>query len=816
MQISMPVALDEAAPHVTHVNARVQIRAEGDAVVVVVGGVPVAHYCIGDEAGESHARVTLWLSGAASPSELARAFGCARQSVYREKQRFAEGGVAALVHAKSGPKGPVKLRGASERQLLTLARQGVPNTQIATRLGLTESGIRAALKRLGFVRASPSQLAMVGPNTPEPAAGAAPATQDSAPATQDSAPGAELPSPRLTTETPDTLLAVVATSVADALTLDEVVVLQDAAERVLAASLDSVSLDAAPAASASERPAELVAVHGDERAWDRSADRLLAQLGLIDDAPPQFGACKGVRGAGVLLAVPALVSTGLFEIVPRLYRSIGPAFYGVRTVFVALALLALLRVKRPERLRHRSPVDLGRVLGLDRAPEGKTLRGKIARLADQQQSELLQRELAVRKMASDGEALGFLYVDGHVRVYNGKHDLPKAYVTRMRISMPATVDHWVNDQNGEPVFVVTATPTSSTAHELPGVLAEIRKVIGDRRLPVVFDRGGWSPKLFAQMVVDGFDFVTYRKGHGVRKLPRSAFVEHAAILDGREVKYLLAERELRLLSGKKERLPVREIVQLSEDGKHQTSIVTSLRGVPPAQVAYRMFERWRQENFFKYMGEEFALDALVQYGVEEADAARMVPNPKRKKKERECERIRHEVEQLERQLGAAAADNEETRRPTMRGFKIANGDIGKALRAKRDELERLRGEAHELPARVTAGEAANGGRVVRLRTESKRLTDVLKMVAYRAESMLAQMIRPHYSRAEDEGRKLIVSAIDLAGDLDVAEGELRITLEPAASPNRTRAIAALCLQLNETDTVYPGTTLRLRYAIREA
>jgi hypothetical protein len=90
------------------------------------------------------------------------------------------------------------------------------------------------------------------------------------------------------------------------------------------------------------------------------------------------------------------------------------------------------------------------------------------------------------------------------------------------------------------------------------------------------------------------------------------------------------------------------------------------------------------------------------------------------------------------------------------------------------------------------------------------------MVAYRAESMLAQMIRPHYSRAEDEGRKLIVSAIDLAGDLDVAEGELRITLEPAASPNRTRAIAALCLQLNETDTVYPGTTLRLRYAIREA
>ncbi|MCC6647898.1 MAG: helix-turn-helix domain-containing protein [Polyangiaceae bacterium] len=805
MQLAIPETDSAVRSSVVHVNAHVQLRSEDDAVVVVLGGIPVAHFCSSDEAGRSHAMLMLEASGAAKRTELARAFGCARQTIYRQKRRFDEGGVAALVHAKRGPKSPRKLKGAVAKLLLKLAGQGVPKRQIATRLGVTEGAIRLALKRSGF-KAKPAEQESLGvvPPTAETSVPAAAPQQEALPVSS-------LPAPEIAVEPTE---AVATSAAQEGAPVDDAFALVVAAEKVLAASLE-VAMPATAAGDADAEPKTVAAIHGGEAAWDRSTDRALAQLGLLDDASPQFGTCVGVRGAGVLLAIPALESTGLFELVPRLYRGIGPAFYGLRTVFVAMALLALLRVKRPERLRHRSPIDLGRVLGLDRAPEVKTLRRKIALLASQQQSEVLQRELARRKAASESEAFGCLYVDGHVRVYNGKNEIPKAWVTRMRISMSATVDHWVNDQKGEPVFVVTATPTSSTAHELPGVLAEIRKVVGERRVTVIFDRGGWSPRLFAQMNALGFDFVTYRKGHGVRKLPRTAFREETAVLDGREVKYLLADRPLRLRISKTEGLTIREIVQLSEDGKHQTSIVTSVKEAPAAEVAYRMFERWRQENFFKYMGEEFALDGLVQHGVEEADAERMVPNPKRKEKERELARIVREVEQLERRLGAAAADNEEARRPTMRGFKIANGELGTALRAKREAAERLRAEAHAIRARVTAKEAADGRPVVRLKVEAKRLTDVMKMLAYRAESSLVQLLRPHYSRVEDEGRKLVLSAIELAGDLAVVGGELRVTLEPAASPNRTKAIAALCAELNTTATVYPGTNLRLRYAIRE-
>lgn len=151
----------------------------------------------------------------------------------------------------------------------------------------------------------------------------------------------------------------------------------------------------------------------------------------------------------------------------------------------------------------------------------------------------------------------------------------------------------------------------------------------------------------------------------------------------------------------------------------------------------------------------------------------------------------------------------------MRGFKIANGKTGKALRAARERLARLREEARSIPKRVTAAQAAKGEPVIRLRTEAKRLTDAVKAVAYQAESALVRLLRPHhYRRIEDEGRKLIASAFELAGDFEVTSDELRVTLEPAASPNRTRAIATLCAEINQTETCYPGTTLRLRFAIR--
>ena len=163
----------------------------------------------------------------------------------------------------------------------------------------------------------------------------------------------------------------------------------------------------------------------------------------------------------------------------------------------------------------------------------------------------------------------------------------------MRLSVPATSDYWVNDMTGDPLFVVTAEANAGMVKMLPLVLEEVRTLVGERRLTVVFDRGGYSPALFQKLIANGFDILTYRKGR-FPPVPKSLFHQHRVSLDGRKVVSTLADQGIRFLKGT---LRLRQVTRLAKDG-HQTPILTSRRDLPAVQVAYRMFERWRQENFF--------------------------------------------------------------------------------------------------------------------------------------------------------------------------------------------------------------------------
>jgi transposase len=573
-------------------------------------------------------------------------------------------------------------------------------------------------------------------------------------------------------------------------------------------------LDEVPAAnpnlsafrSAAQEP---LAVTLDRDPANRVFDRFMAYLGLLDDAPPLFRSGTRVPGAGVLLAVPGLVQSGVFQCARDIYGSIGPAFYGLRTSILALLLMALLRIKRPEGLKEHPPEDLGRILGLDRAPEVKTLRRKLSRLAALGQAVEFGRALTERRVALRGAALGFLYVDGHVRVYHGRHKLPKTHVARMRLSMPATSDYWVNDMAGDPLFVVTAEANAGLVKMLPVVLGEVRSLVGERRVTVVFDRGGYSPKLFEKLIADGFDILTYRKGR-FRRVPRKRFQEHRAILDGREITYKLADQGVLLL---KRNLRLRQVTRLSEDG-HQTPILTSRRDLSALEVAFRMFERWRQENFFKYLREEYALDALLDYEVVPDNPTREVPNPARAAINTKLKETRAELSRLQVEYGVEALENIERVHPTMRGFKIAKGKLRQAISTARKRIAQLEVKRAAMPPRVPVEDVVSAN-IVKLAPERKHLTNLLKMVAYQAESDLVRLVAPHYRRVEDEGRTLIQSALSGAADLEVTDRELRVALVPLSSAHRTRAIAALCDELNRSETVFPGSRLRLRYGVRQ-
>jgi hypothetical protein len=516
-----------------------------------------------------------------------------------------------------------------------------------------------------------------------------------------------------------------------------------------------------------------------------------------------------------MFSIPLLVNSGIFRVAKSLYGDIGPAFYGLRTTLLTLLLMALARIKRPEWLKERDPITLGRILGLDRAPEVKTIRRKLTRLASYHRAERLSADLARLRVEQRGQMMGFLYVDGHVRAYHGKRKIPKTHVARMRLSMPATTDYWVNDQSGDPLFVVTAEANAGMVKMLPEILKQVGELVGDRRFTIVFDRGGWSPKLFKKLIKgtkekdykDRVDIMTYRKGK-CRQVNEKRFHLRRAKLDGQRVAYRLHDQPVRFLKGT---LRLRQVTRLCDDG-HQTQVLTSRWDLRDIEVAYRMFNRWRQENFFKYMGEEFLIDALADYQVEPDDPTRTVPNPQRRALDKRIRAARTEVTKFEQAYGAAAADNPEGARPTMRGFKIAYGKLGKQLRNARQQLDDLRRKRRALPQRVEVRDISPDA-VVKLTTERKHLTNIIKMVAYQAESDLMVLLQPHYARADDEGRTLLHDIFATSADIHVIDNELHVTLAPLSSPHRTEAAQSLCVLLNETATVFPGTKLRLRFAV---
>ena len=749
-----------AASNTVVINARCTLRREDERCVIVVGGLPVHHYRGDDLVAQAYAMVLLVESGFAQQTEVARAFNIAERTVRRYQERYARDGMVGLGREAGWRRGRRRVSGKRLRHVETLQAQGLSNRAIAQRLGVTEKAIRKlvgpskreALEQLALVTPASTQLSASPSMTPSAAAVIAP------------------PSDRSADET---------TNVAE-----------------ITAVVEESAEDNEP-----------VPMSLDREASDRTFDRQLAYLGLLDDAAPIFRDGSNVPGVGVLLALPCLIDSGLLSIARKLYGGIGPAFYGLRTTLLTLMLMALLRIQRPEHLKERDPASFGRLLGLDRAPEVKTLRRQLSRLAAHHQAHELGGQLARLRVTQRGHLMGFLYVDGHVRAYHGERTISRAFVARRHLAMPATTDYWVNDRAGDPLLLITGDINAALTTAFPNLLREVRAVLGERRATIVFDRGGWSPKLFQTMIRDGFDILTYRKGKG-RLVNERRFVRRRAKLDGHWVRYDLHDQPVRFLKGK---LRLRQVTRLCDDG-HQTQVITNRQDLRDIEVAYRMFDRWRQENFFKYMREEFLLDALVDYRIDPEDPTRTIPNPQRHALDKQIRAARVDLGKIEREYGAAAADNTEQHRPTMRGFKIAYGKLGQQLRATRARLAKLLDKRRNVPQRLAIRDLSANA-VVKLATERKHLTDLVKMVAYQAESDLLTLLRPHYTRADQEGRTLLHELFAATGDIRVTQTELHITLASLSSPHRTRAAHSLCALLDQTATIFPGSNLRLRFAV---
>jgi transposase len=561
-----------------------------------------------------------------------------------------------------------------------------------------------------------------------------------------------------------------------------------------------VDSDAEDDPSSAVEPAAPLAstVEATSIAYASPNDQLATVLGLMEEAPVEFVPARNVPVAGVLLGLALLSTTGLLEEARGVYGRLKNGWYGLRATIWTLFVMALLRIKRPEQLKGIDPASLGQVLGLPRAPEVKTIRRKLKELARRGKAVMLHRRLAKRRISQHEDMLAYLYVDGHVRAYSGKHKIGKAYVTSRKSVMRAETDYWVNLCNGQPLLVVHAPANEGLTKMMKPVIEEVKLVVGDRRPMIVFDRGGWCKELFRMLIGEDFDLLTYRK-EPLSNWGDERFNEHSCKIDGHQVKYELADGTFQ-----KKGWPRLRCIAVRRKDKRQTQILCNRYDINPAELAYRMFGRWKQENWFKYMGEEFALDVLADHSTEPDDPDRPVVNPAWRTLDREVKTARAGLRKAEATYGRV--------RLSKKSRKVRRQSVTEVEQAQ-ETYERLCMQRRDCARKIRLGNVSDGD-PVKLTYERKLITDCVKMCAYDVETQLTEMLDGLFRRNDFEGRAVIREIFQTPGDLTLSHGQLHIHLDQLSAPRYTEAMMSLCDQINAMDVTLPETNFRLRFHVK--
>jgi hypothetical protein len=721
---------------------------------VFLGAVAIHVFDADDRDAERVCIAMLSKAGLAFDVEIGAAFGVHRNTVARLARQLAVQGLAGVVAAKRGPKGPHKVTGEVE---------AVIDGGLAAGLGPAEV-TRAIVEATGVSLSREHVRQLMAARRPEPAGQltldgneneAGEADQDCVAGDNDDNDG----------EGQD-----------------------EDGQGVIGVVDDEADSD-----------------EGDETEGDEGDSAVPGEGARVGFDPPAV-LPRDVVGEdiGLSLYYPALAALGLVEVAQHNFALPRSERFGVRAVTLTLLFLTLSGKPTLEAAKHLRRAAFGAVVGTGRAPAVKTLRRKLAEMAGQARAGEFGTALARRWVEHGIIDTAYLYVDGHMQAYTGKRRLEKVWSTKRRMPLPGIHTYHVGDATGRPLLFVTEQLSTNLAKAMPRIVAAIREAIGeDRPFTIIFDRGGFDSSLFTWLDGQGIGFITYQRGSP--DLPKAAFTRRETRFEGRRLRMQIAEDEVKING----RGPWRRVVVRTPDG-HQTPILTNLEAgkVGPARLACLVFARWRQENVFKYMGEHHGLDQLVSYTSGPADPDTRVVNPQRKQLDRAIATKRRQLAKLKTELGDVLLDEPRDGSRTGHGLKIAQKGAVKQLRDLEHDIAGLIAERKPLPTHVTVAELDQPREIIKL--EHKHIVDRIKICAYNAEQWLLDRLVHHYPNRHNV-RDLLRALTRLPGRIDTTDAGVDITLDAPDTPAHRRALAGLIDELNTHHVVYPGTSLPVTY-----
>ena len=562
------------------------------------------------------------------------------------------------------------------------------------------------------------------------------------------------------------------------------------------------------------------------KACSNVIERVLAiQTGA--NCPITFNNQTDLQHAGVLLALPALISQGLLRYENEF--NLEKVYYPTSSIFLSLAILSLLRLKTLSGVDSLPSGELGKAIGLDRIPEVKTLRNRIIQFCQKSDINKWSMKLSKDWMEENPKLSAVLYIDGHIKLYYGHETSPpKRFVSRMRLCLSGTTDYWVNDVLGQPFFVVNKTISNGLIQTIKeNLIDKFNKDVSNQptqkelaenkyisRYMLVFDREGYSPDFFYDLWQERISIATYKK-NVTDKWDDEEFTKHTGTLPfGTQKTIALAERGVLLQNkGSKKKLWVREIRSKSKSG-HQTSIVTTNYTLSIIMIGLYMFARWSQENFFKYMMQEFGIDALVSYFKEKITDTTSLINPEYRMLENTRKKITSKLNRAKAKFATLTLQSESIDEKTMEKYISKKEELKDEIEQKETEIEQIKLQRKSVPKKIIYSELPENVKFDNVINQRKHFLDTIKLITYRAETALSNMAKKYMSH-KDESRILLKQIYKTDANLivDNENKKLIVEIHRLAHWKDDAVLEKLCTAMNMTETKFPDSNLTLNYKL---
>jgi hypothetical protein len=513
------------------------------------------------------------------------------------------------------------------------------------------------------------------------------------------------------------------------------------------------------------------------------------------------------RYAGATLLYPFLSQVGAEAVLTTAVTGTGHAdSAGSRfddlAVLTATSVVFGLGFASLEQAKHPDRAQVGPVAGIDVLPELRTLRPRLAAIADGCDPLGLQRSLAEAMLRVEPNLSGVYFVDEHFMPYSGAKPVASGWNTKRRHAEPGRVDTTICDPKGRTVCFTSGEP-SGLSTSLPATLAQLRQIVGEAA-PILlgFDRGGAYPATFRACREADAHWITYRRAPLV--VPTGLPI-HATITHPRRKPTTIAYADETVTINKYGQ--ARQIT-LFEHGNPVLQILTSDTTTCPTALILFMRARWRIENLFKYL-DFYGIDYLADYHATIETDTHKVDNPERKKLKAELKQLTDERDHHRRRIGAAFTDPALTVNQINQQSLTAQRRIQTLDKQITDLQQRLK----TVPAKVPANQLNPDAARAIPRTHRRALQMVLRLLAANAENWLAHHINA-YLQDNDEYRATTRNLLHLGGTITYTDTTTTVELDQPNTPRLSRALALLLDEINQLGARIPGDPRPVTYTLK--